>query len=54
MVTQGRGQLAAPGAGWTSSVGRQAHNLEYEGSNPSPATRSLVVRGVASNALAWA
>ena len=32
---QGRG----PGAGWSSPVARQAHNLKAAGSNPAPATR---------------
>jgi hypothetical protein len=27
------------GAGWSSPVARQAHNLKVEGSNPSPATK---------------
>src|SRR6478736_1561853 len=28
------------GAGWSSPVARQAHNLKAAGSNPAPATRS--------------
>jgi hypothetical protein len=28
-------------AGWSSSVARQAHNLEVVGSNPTPATDIL-------------
>ena len=27
-----------PGAGWSSPVARQAHNLKVVGSNPTPAT----------------
>ncbi len=27
-----------PGAGWSSPVARQAHNLKVAGSNPAPAT----------------
>ena len=29
-----------PGAGWSSPVARQAHNLKVVGSNPTPATNS--------------
>src|SRR5215207_381010 len=29
------------GAGWSSPVARQAHNLKVAGSNPAPATNSL-------------
>ena len=29
-----------PGAGWSSPVARQAHNLKVTGSNPVPATKS--------------
>src|SRR3974390_252204 len=29
------------GAGWSSPVARQAHNLKVVGSNPTPATKSL-------------
>jgi hypothetical protein len=28
------------GAGWSSPVARQAHNLKVVGSNPTPATKS--------------
>ena len=31
---------AAPVAGWSSPVARQAHNLKVAGSNPAPATIS--------------
>jgi hypothetical protein len=35
--------LYAPsiGAGWSSPVARQAHNLKVVGSNPTPATKLL-------------
>ena len=29
------------GAGWSSLVARQAHNLKVVGSNPAPATKSI-------------
>ena len=29
-------------AGWSSPVARQAHNLKAAGSNPAPATKSLL------------
>ena len=32
--------LAGRSAGWSSGLARQAHNLEVDGSNPSPATFS--------------
>ena len=32
-----------PGAGWSSPVARQAHNLKAAGSNPAPATKILRV-----------
>ena len=35
-----RRATARPGAGWSSPVARQAHNLKVTGSNPVPATRS--------------
>ena len=30
------------GAGWSSPVARQAHNLKVAGSNPAPATKILI------------
>ena len=56
------GRISSPGvgAGWSSPVARQAHNLKVAGSNPAPATnpsplssglflclRSVVVRALA-------
>jgi hypothetical protein len=32
-------QKQQTGAGWSSSVARQAHNLKVVGSNPTPATK---------------
>ena len=32
---------ASLGAGWSSPVARQAHNLKVVGSNPTPATKNL-------------
>ena len=32
----------APGAGWSSPVARQAHNLKVVGSNPTPATKFYI------------
>src|SRR5947209_6552087 len=32
------------GAGWSSPVARQAHNLKVAGSNPAPATNNLAAR----------
>jgi hypothetical protein len=32
--------ITTPGAGWSSPVARQAHNLKVVGSNPTPATKS--------------
>ena len=50
-----------PGAGWSSPVARQAHNLKVTGSNPVPATNSKArlsqdsglscVRGIRAQAL---
>ena len=34
--------FVAFGAGWSSPVARQAHNLKVVGSNPTPATKHLV------------
>ena len=34
-------RLLCLGAGWSSPVARQAHNLKVAGSNPAPATNSL-------------
>jgi hypothetical protein len=31
--------FASSGAGWSSPVARQAHNLKVAGSNPAPATK---------------
>ena len=31
------------GAGWSSPVARQAHNLKVVGSNPTPATKDLYI-----------
>ena len=31
------------GAGWSSPVARQAHNLKVVGSNPTPATKNLYI-----------
>ena len=33
------------GAGWSSPVARQAHNLKVVGSNPTPATKCLISMG---------
>ena len=33
--------LLALGAGWSSPVARQAHNLKVVGSNPTPATNDI-------------
>ena len=33
------------GAGWSSPVARQAHNLKVTGSNPVPATNAFIVTG---------
>ena len=35
-------------AGWSSPVAREAHNLEVVGSNPTPATKPVLVTGVIS------
>ena len=35
--------MAALGAGWSSPVARQAHNLKVAGSNPAPATKNIKV-----------
>ncbi len=32
------------GAGWSSPVARQAHNLKVVGSNPTPATNKIIRR----------
>ena len=34
------------GAGWSSPVARQAHNLKVVGSNPTPATKNPALCGV--------
>ena len=34
--------LSEIGAGWSSPVARQAHNLKVAGSNPAPATNSIL------------
>jgi hypothetical protein len=43
-VANGGGEKKPPtmrfGAGWSSPVARQAHNLKVVGSNPTPATKS--------------
>lgn len=42
LATQvGEGYLTPIGAGWSSPVARQAHNLKVVGSNPTPATNVL-------------
>ena len=43
MIKTGSTQNATnnPGAGWSSPVARQAHNLKVTGSNPVPATKKL-------------
>ena len=33
------------GAGWSSPVARQAHNLKVVGSNPTPATKVIISMG---------
>ncbi len=38
-----RRQASPLGAGWSSPVARQAHNLKAAGSNPAPATNILVI-----------
>jgi hypothetical protein len=35
-------QRFALGAGWSSPVARQAHNLKAAGSNPAPATKKTI------------
>jgi hypothetical protein len=39
------------GAGWSSPVARQAHNLKAAGSNPAPATKSKKARAEKSAGL---
>src|SRR6185369_16943195 len=39
---------AAVGAGWSSPVARQAHNLKVAGSNPAPATNVKSLASAAS------
>ena len=39
---QGRHNRSTVGAGWSSPVARQAHNLKVVGSNPTPATNSNI------------
>ena len=45
------------GAGWSSPVARQAHNLKVAGSNPAPATNSSIIRprkpGASDNHRTW-
>ena len=36
------------GAGWSSPVARQAHNLKVAGSNPAPATKNITKSAVSS------
>ena len=36
------------GAGWSSPVARQAHNLKVAGSNPAPATNFFLKRAVSA------
>ena len=44
---RGSGQVQIPvGAGWSSPVARQAHNLKVTGSNPVPATKMHKARPV--------
>ena len=43
-----RTQTAAPGAGWSSPVARQAHNLKVAGSNPAPATNDTCLTPAAN------
>jgi hypothetical protein len=40
--------LAGRSAGWSSGLARQAHNLEVDGSNPSPATFSGLWKNLAN------
>ena len=37
--------MSHPGAGWSSPVARQAHNLKVTGSNPVPATKHKSPQG---------
>ena len=37
-----------PGAGWSSPVARQAHNLKVAGSNPAPASKETLITRRAS------
>ena len=49
-------RAAAPehlGAGWSSPVARQAHNLKVVGSNPTPATNSTTTKAPAKPAGAF-
>ena len=43
------------GAGWSSPVAREAHNLEVTGSNPVPATLQMfpIWNGVALSGITW-
>ena len=45
----GQSGAAHIGAGWSSPVARQAHNLKVVGSNPTPATK---LKARCANALA--
>ncbi len=42
----GQSRAAHIGAGWSSPVARQAHNLKVVGSNPTPATNFYLVRSI--------
>jgi hypothetical protein len=42
------GRGLSRGAGWSSPVARQAHNLKAAGSNPAPATTSYVTRSTSA------
>ena len=43
-----------PGAGWSSPVARQAHNLKAAGSNPAPATKfTSLIKDLKAERNAW-
>ena len=41
------------GAGWSSPVARQAHNLKVVGSNPTPATKNASKSVFYKDAILW-
>ena len=41
------------GAGWSSPVARQAHNLKVVGSNPTPATKITIYQYVTTFQVFW-